>query len=132
MEFDVSASPNVANQDSKTSTGSDGDGCDISVVATIVEEPSTAIVPDDGQTLEDGQHIGKYRKYILIYFPNCTLKCPPIHVSTAEETTQSVQSELMFDQSGDATPEEIMDGPCATADQNADDALSKGAHPIMG
>jgi hypothetical protein len=132
MEFDVSASPNVANQDSKTSTGSDGDGCDISVVATIVEEPSTAIVPDDGQMLEDGQHIGKYRKYILIYFPICTLKCPPIHVSTAEETTQSVSSKLSFDQPGDATPKEIMERPCATADQNADDALIKGAHPIMG
>jgi hypothetical protein len=79
MEFDVSASPDAANQDSKTSTGSDGDGCDISVVATIVGEPSTAIVPEDGQTLKDGQHIGKYRKYFLIYFPICTLKCPPIH-----------------------------------------------------
>jgi hypothetical protein len=53
-------------------------------------------------------------------------------ISAAEETTQSVPSEFMFDQSGDATPDEIMEGPCATADQNADDALSKGAHPIMG
>jgi hypothetical protein len=131
-EFDVSASPDAANQDSKTSTGSDGDGCDISVVATIVGEPSTAIVPEDGQTLEDGQHIGKYQKYFLIYFAICTLKCPPIHVFAAEKTTQSVPSELMFDQSGDATPDEIMEGPCATADQNADDALNKGAHPIMG
>jgi hypothetical protein len=131
MEFDVSSSPNAANQDSKTSTGSDGDGCDVSVVATTVGEPSTAIAPEDGQTLEDGQHIGKYRKYILTYFPNCTLKCPPIHVSTVQETTHSVPSELMFEESGDAKPKEIMEGPCATADQNGDDALIKGAHPIM-
>jgi hypothetical protein len=37
----------------------------------------------------------------------------------------------MFEESGDAKPKEIMEGPCATADQNGDDALIKGAHPIM-
>ncbi|KAM0837988.1 hypothetical protein ACQ4PT_061273 [Festuca glaucescens] len=46
--------------DCKTSTGSDDAGCDISVVSTTMGEASTAVGPDDGQTLEDGQHIGKY------------------------------------------------------------------------
>ncbi|KAM0876608.1 hypothetical protein ACQ4PT_036061 [Festuca glaucescens] len=94
--------------DCKTSTGSDDAGCDISVVATIVGEPSTAVGPEDGQMLEDGQHIGKYPSIL--------------------ETTQTGPSELMFEESGDAKPKEmlvIMEGPCAISDQNANDALIK-------
>ncbi|KAM0858204.1 hypothetical protein ACQ4PT_047984 [Festuca glaucescens] len=89
--------------DCKTSTGSDDAGCDVPIVATTVGEPSTAVGPNDGQTLEDGQHI--------------------------EETTQTGPSELMFEESGDAKPKEmlvIMEGPCAISDQNANDALIKG------
>ncbi|KAM0847901.1 hypothetical protein ACQ4PT_054735 [Festuca glaucescens] len=73
--------------DCKTLTGSDDVGCDVSVVATTVGEPSTA-----------------------------------------EETTQTGPSELMFEESGDAKPKEmlvIMEGPCAISDQNANDALIK-------
>ena len=40
-------------------------------------------------------------------------------------------SELMFVESGDAKLKEIMEGPCAISDQNANDALIKGADPIM-
>ncbi|KAM0829366.1 hypothetical protein ACQ4PT_066917 [Festuca glaucescens] len=98
--------------DCKTSTGSDDAGCDVSVVATTVGEPSTAVGPEDEQKLEDGQHmvndeIGKY---------------PSI------QTTQTWPSELMFEESGDAKPKEmpvIMEDPCAISDLNANDALIK-------
>ncbi|KAM0918451.1 hypothetical protein ACQ4PT_008978 [Festuca glaucescens] len=109
-------------KDCKTSTGSDDAGCDVSGVATIVGELSTAVGPKNRQTLEDVQHmvnneIGKY---------------PSL------ETNQTRSSELMFEETGDAKPKEmaikdgstIMEDPCAISVQNANDALIKGPDEV--